>query len=81
MFDRLRSCAMKILVPVDGSEHALDAVRHALHLVREGLRWPQEGERAPPMRDSMSLQAARSVRQRTDERKEEEEVARRVIGR
>ena len=29
---------MKILVPVDGSEHALDAVRHALHLVREGLQ-------------------------------------------
>jgi nucleotide-binding universal stress UspA family protein len=28
---------MKILVPVDGSEAALDAVRHALHLVREGL--------------------------------------------
>ena len=29
---------MKTLVPVDGSEHALDAVRHALHLVREGLQ-------------------------------------------
>lgn len=29
---------MKILVPVDGSEHALDAVRHALHLVHEGLQ-------------------------------------------
>ncbi|MDH5541322.1 MAG: universal stress protein [Rhizobacter sp.] len=29
---------MKILVPVDGSEPALDAVRHALHLHREGLR-------------------------------------------
>lgn len=29
---------MKILVPVDGSAHALDAVRHALHLHREGLR-------------------------------------------
>lgn len=28
---------MKILVPVDGSEAALDAVRHALHLLREGL--------------------------------------------
>ena len=29
---------MKILLPVDGSEQALDAVRHALHLQREGLR-------------------------------------------
>ena len=29
---------MKILLPVDGSEAALDAVRHALHLQREGLR-------------------------------------------
>jgi nucleotide-binding universal stress UspA family protein len=29
---------MKILVPVDGSEHALDAVRHALRLHREGLK-------------------------------------------
>jgi nucleotide-binding universal stress UspA family protein len=29
---------MKILVPVDGSEAALDAVRHVLHLWREGLR-------------------------------------------
>ena len=29
---------MKILVPVDGSEPALDAVRHALHLRREGLK-------------------------------------------
>lgn len=29
---------MKILLPVDGSTLALDAVRHALHLVREGLR-------------------------------------------
>ena len=28
---------MKILLPVDGSEPALDAVRHALHLHREGL--------------------------------------------
>lgn len=28
---------MKILVPVDGSEPALDAVRHALRLHREGL--------------------------------------------
>lgn len=28
---------MKILVPVDGSEAALDAVRHALKLKREGL--------------------------------------------
>lgn len=26
------------LLPVDGSEPALDAVRHALHLLREGLR-------------------------------------------
>jgi nucleotide-binding universal stress UspA family protein len=29
---------MKILIPVDGSEHALEAVRHALHLISEGLR-------------------------------------------
>ena len=29
---------MKILLPLDGSEHALEAVRHALRLVREGLR-------------------------------------------
>ncbi|MDP1535949.1 MAG: universal stress protein [Burkholderiales bacterium] len=29
---------MKILIPVDGSELALDAVRHALHLKREGLK-------------------------------------------
>lgn len=29
---------MKILVPVDGSGPALDAVRHALHLRREGLQ-------------------------------------------
>ena len=29
---------MKILLPVDGSEAALDAVRHALHLQRQGLR-------------------------------------------
>lgn len=29
---------MKILIPVDGSEQALDAVHHALHLHREGLR-------------------------------------------
>ena len=29
---------MNILLPVDGSEPALDAVRHALHLLREGLR-------------------------------------------
>ena len=29
---------MKILLPVDGSEAALDAVRHALRLVHEGLR-------------------------------------------
>lgn len=29
---------MKILVPVDGSEAALDAVRHALQLRREGLQ-------------------------------------------
>jgi nucleotide-binding universal stress UspA family protein len=29
---------MKILLPLDGSEPALEAVRHALHLVREGLR-------------------------------------------
>ncbi len=28
---------MKILLPLDGSEAALEAVRHALHLVREGL--------------------------------------------
>lgn len=30
--------SMKILLPLDGSEPALDAVRHALHLVRDGLR-------------------------------------------
>lgn len=29
---------MKILLPVDGSEHSLDAVRHAIHLVRDGLQ-------------------------------------------
>lgn len=29
---------MKILLPVDGSENALDAVRHALRLADEGLR-------------------------------------------
>ena len=29
---------MKFLLPVDGSEAALDAVRHALHLQRQGLR-------------------------------------------
>ncbi|WP_309639171.1 universal stress protein [Methylibium sp.] len=29
---------MKILVPVDGSEAALDAVRHAVHLHRNGLQ-------------------------------------------
>ena len=29
---------MKLLIPVDGSEPALQAVRHALHLQREGLR-------------------------------------------
>jgi nucleotide-binding universal stress UspA family protein len=29
---------MKILVAVDGSEAALDAVRHAVHLWREGLK-------------------------------------------
>lgn len=29
---------MKIFVPVDGSELALDAVRHALRLLREGLK-------------------------------------------
>jgi nucleotide-binding universal stress UspA family protein len=29
---------MKILLPLDGSEPALEAVRHALRLVREGLR-------------------------------------------
>jgi nucleotide-binding universal stress UspA family protein len=29
---------MKILLPVDGSALALDAVQHALHLVAEGLR-------------------------------------------
>jgi nucleotide-binding universal stress UspA family protein len=28
---------MKILLPLDGSESALEAVHHALHLVREGL--------------------------------------------
>jgi nucleotide-binding universal stress UspA family protein len=29
---------MKILLPVDGSAHALNAVRHALHLVKAGLQ-------------------------------------------
>ena len=29
---------MKILLPVDGSENALEAVRHALRLVQDGLR-------------------------------------------
>ena len=29
---------MRILLPVDGSDAALDAVRHALHLQRDGLR-------------------------------------------
>ena len=29
---------MKILLPVDGSENALEAVRHALSLVSDGLR-------------------------------------------
>ncbi|MCK9216009.1 MAG: universal stress protein [Rhodoferax sp.] len=29
---------MKILLPVDGSELALDAVRYALHLLRNGLQ-------------------------------------------
>ena len=29
---------MKILIPLDGSELALDAVHHALHLLREGLK-------------------------------------------
>jgi nucleotide-binding universal stress UspA family protein len=29
---------MKILLPLDGSEPALEAVRHAVHLVRDGLR-------------------------------------------
>ena len=29
---------MKILIPVDGSELALDAVRHALHLQHNGLQ-------------------------------------------
>ena len=29
---------MKILLPIDGSDGALDAVRHALRLQREGLR-------------------------------------------
>jgi nucleotide-binding universal stress UspA family protein len=28
---------MKILLPVDGSEHSLDAVRYAIRLVQEGL--------------------------------------------
>lgn len=28
---------MKILLPVDGSEHALDAVRHVIALMRDGL--------------------------------------------
>lgn len=29
---------MRILLPVDGSENALEAVRHALRLVDDGLR-------------------------------------------
>jgi nucleotide-binding universal stress UspA family protein len=29
---------VKILLPVDGSEAALEAVKHALHLLQEGLR-------------------------------------------
>ena len=29
---------MKILIPVDGSEPALDAVRHGLELLRAGLK-------------------------------------------
>lgn len=29
---------MKILLPVDGSEHSLDAVRHVIGLVDDGLR-------------------------------------------
>ena len=29
---------MKILLPVDGSPHSLDAVRHAIRLVRDGLQ-------------------------------------------
>ncbi len=29
---------MKILLPVDGSALALEAIRHALHLVRQGLQ-------------------------------------------
>lgn len=29
---------MKILLPVDGSEHSLDAVRHVIALVREGMQ-------------------------------------------
>lgn len=29
---------MKILLPVDGSEHALAAVRHAVRIARDGLR-------------------------------------------
>ena len=32
------SCVVKILLPVDGSEAALEAVRHAMTLLREGLR-------------------------------------------
>jgi nucleotide-binding universal stress UspA family protein len=28
---------MKILLPVDGSEHSLDAVRYAIRLIQEGL--------------------------------------------
>jgi nucleotide-binding universal stress UspA family protein len=28
---------MKILLPVDGSEHSLDAVRHVIDMAREGL--------------------------------------------
>jgi nucleotide-binding universal stress UspA family protein len=34
----MESSAMKILLPVDGSPAALDAVRHTLHMIREGLR-------------------------------------------
>ena len=29
---------MKLLLPIDGSEPALEGVRHALHLLSEGLR-------------------------------------------
>ena len=38
MNDFEREFAMKILLPVDGSEASLEAVRHALDLVRDGLR-------------------------------------------